>query len=60
MKKQKYKFYTDYIPQWGVKSNRPAFEEMQYPHMDFGSDEEANEYAKFVLGHNCFAVKVEE
>ena len=46
--------------QYGVKLERPAVEEMQVPKMEFRSDADANKYARWVMGNNCFALKVDE
>lgn len=35
-----------------------SIEEMIYPRMEFISEAEANKYARWVLGCNCFAVKL--
>ena len=48
------------IPTYGQTSTRPSVEEMIYQKMEFRSDAEANKYARFVLGHSCFAVVLTE
>ena len=54
MVKFKYKFMRP--------ASRQAFavEEMQYPKMDFVSDAAACRFARLVLGHDCFAVRLDE
>jgi hypothetical protein len=51
MNKFKYRF---------MRSLGGVCEEMQYPKMDFISDAAACKYARLVLGHDCFAVKLDE
>lgn len=48
------------IPAYGNVGHRFSIEEMIYRNMEFESDNEANEYAKYVLGNSCFAVPLTE
>lgn len=60
MNKQLYKFLRPSISQFGSPMNKPSVEEMQYKKMEFSSDADANKYARWVLGYNCFAVRLDE
>lgn len=45
---------------WGMPIQLKGVEEIQYQKLQFGSDAEANKYARIVLGINCFAVNLTE
>jgi len=51
MKKFKYRF---------MRTLGGVCQEMQYPKMDFVSDATACRYARLVLGHDCFAIRLDE
>lgn len=46
---------------WGDKPPKNyAVEEIQYEKMEFNCDADANKFARKVLGHNCFAVQLDD
>jgi len=61
MKKELYKFLRPYSAPWGIKiSHTHIWERICVPPEEFSSQAEANKYCRWVMGHQCIAVKFDE
>lgn len=45
---------------YGMANRSNSIEEIQCEKMEFGSDADANKFARKVMGHNCFAIQLDD